>query len=411
MSSTPQAAAPSLFSRSMNAVIVAQFFSAFGDNALLFATLALIKSLLYPEWSQPVLQMGFVAAYIVLSPFVGQVADSFAKGRVMMFANGLKLLGALMICIGGNPFVGYMLVGVGAAAYSPAKYGILGEITHGDQLVKANGLMEASTIAAILIGSVAGGVLADWHLFAALGACTLAYAIALAANLMIPRLKPARPGASWHPTRMTQQFFSACVTLWRDGEARLSLIGTSLFWGAGVTLRFLLVLWVPLALGITDNATPTLLNAMVAIGIVLGAALAARLVTLKTVQRCLPAGVLIGVAVVGFTLQTHPAGAYGFLVAIGALGGFFIVPLNALLQERGKVSVGAGNAIAVQNLGENTAMLLMLALYSLVVKVGVPVIGIGVGFGVLFALAIVILWGGLLRSRRRTTRTAQASKE
>lgn len=400
--SRPEGAAPPLLSRSMNAVIVAQFFSAFGDNALLFATLALIKSLLYPEWSQPVLQMGFVAAYIVLAPFVGQVADSFAKGRVMMFANALKLLGALAICVGGNPFLGYTLVGVGAAAYSPAKYGILGEITHGDQLVKANGLMEASTIAAILIGSVAGGVLADWNLYVALGACALAYGIALAANLMIPRLKAARPGTSWHPKRMAQGFFSAVITLWRDGDARLSLIGTSLFWGAGVTLRFLLVLWVPLALGITDNATPTLLNAMVAVGIVLGAALAAKLITLKTVRRCLPAGVLIGVAVVFFTLQTNLIGAYGLLVVIGALGGFFIVPLNALLQERGRISVGAGNAIAVQNLGENTAMLLMLGLYSLVVKLGVPVLGIGVGFGVLFALGIVVLWVSTARARRPT---------
>lgn len=145
-----------LLSRGMIAVLCAQFFSAFGDNALLFATLALIKQQLYPDWSQPILQMAFVATYIVLAPFVGQFADSFAKGRVMMVANGLKLAGALVICFGFNPFLGYSLVGVGAAAYSPAKYGILGEITSGEQLVKANGMMEASTIAAILLGSVAG---------------------------------------------------------------------------------------------------------------------------------------------------------------------------------------------------------------------------------------------------------------
>ena len=149
----------SLWSKGMKAVIVAQFLSAFGDNALLFATLALLKAQFYPEWSQPILQMVFVGAYILFAPFVGQVADSFAKGRVMMFANGLKLLGAASICFGINPFLGYTLVGVGAAAYSPAKYGILGELTTGSKLVKANGLMEASTIAAILLGSVAGGVL------------------------------------------------------------------------------------------------------------------------------------------------------------------------------------------------------------------------------------------------------------
>lgn len=362
----------SIWSKGMLSVIVAQFLSAFGDNALLFATLALLKAQFYPDWSQPVLQMVFVGAYILFAPFVGQIADSFAKGRVMMVANGLKLAGAAGICLGVNPFVGYTLVGIGAAAYSPAKYGILGELTTGDKLVKANGLMEASTIAAILLGSVAGGVLADWHVIAALVACALAYAGAVAANLFIPKLVAARPGQSWRLSAMTRSFFSACVVLWRNGETRFSLVGTGLFWGAGVTLRFLLVLWVPVALGITDNATPTYLNAMVAVGIVVGAGAAAKLVTLETVSRCMPAGILIGVVVAIFSLQHALLPAYALLLLIGMLGGFFVVPLNALLQERGKKSVGAGNAIAVQNLGENSAMLLMLGLYSLAVLVGVP---------------------------------------
>ncbi|ELQ6106749.1 lysophospholipid transporter LplT [Cronobacter turicensis] len=382
----------SLFSRGMMAVIAAQFLSAFGDNALLFATLALLKQQLYPEWSQPVLQMVFVCAYILLAPFVGQVADSFSKGRVMMVANGLKLLGAVVIVFGGNPFVGYTLVGVGAAAYSPAKYGILGEITTGDRLVKANGLMESSTIAAILIGSMAGGMLADWHVGAALGVCALAYAGAVGANLLIPKLGAARPGQSWRVGPMTRSFFNACRMLWHNDETRFSLVGTSMFWGAGVTLRFLLVLWVPVALGITDNATPTYLNAMVAVGIVAGAGAAAKLVTLERVSRCMPAGILIGVAVIFFSLQQAALPAYLLLLLIGFFGGFFVVPLNALLQERGKRSVGAGNAIAVQNLGENTAMLLMLGLYSLAVKLSLPVVWIGVGFGAIFALAIAGLW-------------------
>jgi LPLT family lysophospholipid transporter-like MFS transporter len=381
-----------LMSRGMIAVIIAQFFSAFGDNALLFATLAVLKSQFYPEWSQPVLQMLFVAAYILLAPFVGQVADSMAKGRVMMLANSLKLLGALVICFGFNPFLGYTLVGAGAAAYSPAKYGILGEITHGEKLVKANGLMEASTIAAILLGSVAGGMLADWHILSALGICALTYGIAVIANLFIPKLQAARPGQSWQFGVMTRSFFSAAALLWRDAETRFSLLGTSLFWGAGVTLRFLLVLWVPVALGINDNTTPTTLNAMVAIGIVIGAAAAAKLVTLETVRRCMPAGVLIGVMVVVFALQHSLMNAYLMLMLIGALGGFFVVPLNALLQARGKESVGSGNAIAVQNLGENSAMLIMLGLYTLAIKAGAPAVATGVGFGVLFALAITVLW-------------------
>lgn len=389
----------SIWSRGMMAVTCAQFLSAFGDNALLFATLAVLKQQFYPDWSQPVLQMVFVGAYILFAPFVGQVADSFAKGRVMMFANGLKLMGAAVICFGFNPFIGYTLVGVGAAAYSPAKYGILGELTTGDRLVKANGLMESSTIAAILLGSMAGGVLADWHIVAALGVCVLVYAGAVVANIFIPKLAPARPGQSWRFTPMTRSFFSACRNLWHNGETRFSLVGTSLFWGAGVTLRFLLVLWVPVALGITDNATPTYLNAMVAVGIVVGAGAAAKLVTLKTVARCMPAGILIGVGVLFFAMQTALLPSYMLLVLIGILGGFFVVPLNALLQERGKHSVGAGNAIAVQNLGENTAMLLMLGLYSLAVKTGAPIVGIGIGFGAVFALAIGWLWIWQIRQK------------
>lgn len=384
--------ASSLYSRGMIAVTGAQFLSAFGDNALLFVTLAVLKQQFYPDWSQPILQMVFVGSYILFAPFVGQIADSFAKGRVMMLANSLKLLGAACICSGLNPFLGYSLVGLGAAAYSPAKYGILGELTTGSNLVKANGLMESSTIVAILLGSVIGGMLADFNLFAALLVCVMIYAAAVVANLFIPKLAPARSGESWQPLRMLRHFVSACRILWQNPETRFTLVGTSLFWGAGVTLRFLLVLWVPVALGITDNATPTYLNAMVAVGIVIGAGVAAKLVTLKTVDRCMPAGILLGIGVMFFAIQQSLLPAYLLLTLIGVCGGFFVVPLNALLQEKGKETVGAGHAIAVQNLGENTAMLLMLGLYSLAVKVGLPVVGVGLGFGAIFALAIAVLW-------------------
>ncbi|TKI06002.1 lysophospholipid transporter LplT [Martelella alba] len=384
----------------MAAVAIAQFFSAFGDNALLFATLALVKQQHYPNWSQPVLQMLFVAAYIVLAPFVGRFADNFPKGRVLMAANGLKLVGALIICFGWGPFVGYCLVGVGAAAYSPAKYGILGELTQGRLLVKANGMIEASTTAAILLGSVAGGVLADWHVPAALWACALTYGAAMAANLFIPRLPPAHIDGAWRPRQLLGGFNGACRTLWRDGQTRFSIIGTSLFWGAGVTLRFLLVLWVPAALNIHDNATPTLLNAMVAVGIVFGAAAAAKLVALETVRRCMPAGIILGGFVVAMSLQHHLIPSYLLLAGIGVLGGFFIVPLNALVQHRGKQSIGAGNAIAVQNFGENIAMLAMLGLYTLVVRLGTPAVTLGVGFGILFSAAIALLWFSARGARR-----------
>lgn len=381
-----------LMSTGMKAVLTSQFLSAFADNALLFAILAQLKSEFYPEWSHPILQMVFVFTYIVLAPFVGQIADRFSKGRVMLFSNIFKFVGALGICLGVNPFLCYGLVGVGAAAYSPAKYGILGELTGGDNLVKANGLMEASTIAAILVGSVVGGILSDINLLLALGTCSLLYALAVIVNFFIPHLAAARLGTGWNFKQLLMDFLSACRILWANQESRFSLVGTSMFWGAGVTLRFLLVAWVPIALGLQDNTTPTILNAMVAVGIVVGAGLAAKFITLKTVYRCIPAGIVIGVMVVFLSLQTHIIPSYFILMVLGVFGGLFVVPLNALLQEKGKETVGAGNAIAVQNLGENSAMLLMLGLYSLAMKVGFSVVSVGVGFGVVFAVAIAGLW-------------------
>lgn len=225
------------------------------------------------------------------------------------------------------------------------------------------------------MGSVAGGVLADWHVAGALAVCALTYALAMVANVFIPCLAAARADPDHRPLAMMRAFYSHCRSLGRDGQTRFAIIGTSLFWGAGVTLRFLLVLWVPVALGISDNTTPTTLNAMVAVGIVFGAA-AARFIRLETVRRCMPAGVLLGAAVVVFSVQHHLLPAYGLLALIGMLGGFFIVPLNALLQHRGQRSVGAGNAIAVQNFAENIAMLLMLGLYTLVVLLQVAAAGV-----------------------------------
>lgn len=394
------ASAP-LLNRGMKAVLASQFISAFADNAILFAILAQLSARNYPEWSQPMLQMVFVLTFIVLAPFVGQIADCFPKGRVMLMSNGCKLIGAIVICLGSDPFLGYAMVGIGAAAYSPAKYGILGELTTGEQLVKANGLIEASTIVAILLGSVTGGFLSDYHISMALILCTVMYALAAVTNLYIPRLPPARMAQSWNLRIMMRTFIRAVVLLWQNQESRFSLTGTSLFWGAGVTLRLMLVLWVPSALGITGQTMPTVLNAMVAVGIVAGAGLAARFITLETVRRCMPAGILIGVMVIIFTFQTSVVPTNITLIMLGVFGGLFVVPLNALLQKRGKETVGAGNAIAVQNLGENGAMLIMLGLYSLAVKAGVSVVVIGATFGSLFALAIGGLWLWDIRRKKQ----------
>lgn len=384
-----------LLSVGMAATMLAQFFSAFADNAIFFAILAFIKQLHYPEWSQSALQIGFVIPFILLSPFVGQFADSMSKGKAMMIANGVKLLGAAIICLNINPFLGYFLVGVGAAGYSPAKYGILGELTSGDNLVKANGLIEASTIAAILLGSLAGGHIADLDITLALLTCVVMYGLAVIANIFIPKLPAARQDIEWKLISMIKDFAKTIKIIFNNKQALYTLLGTSLFWGAGITLRFLLISWVPIVLGITDNSTPTNLNAVVAIGIVIGAALASALVSISNTLRCIPAGILMGFAVISFTLQSNMISSYILLVVIGALGGYFLVPLNALIQKIGKELVGAGSVISIQNLSEYSAMMIMLSAYTLAVAGGLSVITIGVGFGMLFAILIAFVWLGL----------------
>jgi MFS transporter, LPLT family, lysophospholipid transporter len=390
-----------LWTRGMVAVLIAQFVSALADNALLFGALALLKSEHYPDWTQPVLQEFFVGAYIILAPFAGPFADSMPKGRVMLIANGLKLAGALGLCLGMNPFLAYGLVGLGAAAYSPAKYGILSELTSAEHLVKANGLIESSTIAAILMGAVAGGKLSDWSIVGTLLVVTACYGVAALANLLIPRLPVAHRLDTLSMAGVLSDFTSAVRAMLCNPDTRFSMTGTSLFWGAGMTLRFLLVAWVPIALGITTNSMPAYLNAVVAVGIVIGAGLAGKWVTLDKTERALPAGMLIGIGVCVLAATTNLYAAFAIMVVVGAGGGFFVVPLNALLQDRGHRTVGTGHAIAVQNLAENTAMLLMLGLYTVVVRAGAPIPGLAAGFGGALALSIGALW--LHRARSRPT--------
>jgi LPLT family lysophospholipid transporter-like MFS transporter len=383
---------PSLWSRGLVAVLVAQFLSAMADNALLFGALALLRREDYAPWTAPLLQEFFVGAYIVLAPFAGPFADSISKGRVMLCSNGIKLLGSLGMCLGGNPFLMYGLVGVGAAAYSPAKYGILSELTVADKLVKANGLMEASTIAAILIGAIAGGTLADWNISATLAIVTGCYGAAAAANGLIPRLPAARRLQGFSLRKLLRSFGDSLGTLLRIPDARFSVLGTSLFWGAGSTMRFLLVAWVPIGLGITSNRMPAYLNAMVAVGIVVGAGLAARFITLEKAARALPAGILLGLLVCVLAQVSSLRVAFLVMGIVGACGGLFVVPLNALLQDRGHRSVGAGNAIAIQNLSENTLMLVMVGLYTLTSRAGVTVNTTAVAFGLCLSASIGGLW-------------------
>jgi len=397
-----QTASLPLWSRGLVAVLAAQFITAMADNALLFGALALLKSEHYPGWAAPILQEFFVCAYIFLAPFVGPFADCMPKGRVMLAANLVKLLGAVAMCLGVNPFVAYGVIGIGAATYSPAKYGILSELTSADQLVRANSLMEASTIAAILIGALSGGVLADWSVRGTLIIVASCFALAALASLLIPKLVAERPLGKLSIAAMLREFFHGARGLFGASGAQFALVGTSLFWGSGATMRFLLVAWVPVALGIHNNRMPAFLNAMVAIGIVIGAGLAAKFVTVEKADRALPAGVLIGLAVCLLSTVSSLPLAFVIMAVVGCCGGFFVVPLNALIQEKGHESVGAGHAIAVQNLGENITMLLMIGAYTLAFRAGMPITTLACSFGALLALLI----GAVCLHRARFVRLA-----
>ncbi len=395
---------PGLWSRGMIGTLGAQFLSALADNALLFATLALVRKQGYPAWSGPLLQEFFVGAYILLAPFVGVFADALPKGRVMLLANVGKVIGALGMCLHLNPFLSYAIVGAGAAANSPAKYGILGELTVQQQLVKANSLLEASTIAAILLGAIAGGALADWSLEGALMVITGCYAGSALSALFIPRLGRSGPRTNFSFIASISAFASEILSLWKTPNARLAVIGTALFWGAGAVLRFLVIAWVPVALKVTNNRLPGFLTGMVAAGIVVGAVLAARFVRLNVVHRALPAGILIGVGVCVLPLVKTLPLAFAVMAFIGTCSGFFVVPLDALLQREGERSVGVGSAIAIQNFFENFGMLAMVSGYTAAAFINVPVNDIAFGVGLLIALsmgALSLAWRRYVKAARR----------
>lgn len=394
-----------LLTPTMQAVLAAQFLSAFADNALLIAAIQLVKTLTGTDHMVPWLQAGFVLPFVLFAALVGPFADSQPKGRVMLIANVVKVGAGLIIagCAlqGGASawlvLVAYALAGVGAAIYSPAKYGILTQLFGPELLVKANGLMESSTIVAILTGVLAGAWLADHSLSGALIAITLSYAIAAGLTLLIPKLPAEHPLDHFNPGILLNDFIKALATLFREPWARLSLIGTSLFWGSGATLRLLLFAWVPFALGYTDAQTPGNLMGAVSIGIVVGAALAAKWVSLDTVGRALGGGLLLGLPVLLLAGVSNLWTAAGLLVVMGAAGGFFVVPLNAILQERGHHSVGAGHAIAVQNFAENLIMFLLASLYGGANALLTPGQMVA-GFGALLLVSMVGLF--VLRPRK-----------
>jgi len=401
-------------------IMAAQFFSSLADNALLVAAIALLMQADSPTWLTPYLKFFFVVSYVVLAPWVGAFADRLPKGQVMFIANTVKILGCVTMLWGAHPLLAYAIVGLGAAAYSPAKYGILTEYLPHRKLVIANGWIEGLTVASIILGTVLGGVLihvkvsgvllhfdfpfietpVDTPAEAAIATIVGVYAIAALFNLKVPStgvsLKPL-PAHPWY----TVKDFSRCVVhLWRDRLGQISLAVTTLFWGAGATLQFIVIEWARATLNF-DLSKAAILQGVTAVGIALGAVLASVWVTFDRSVRVIPLGIAMGLVVMVMNFVTDVRIAVGLMVVIGALAGFFVVPMNALLQHRGHHLVGAGRSIAVQNFNENTSILVMIALYSLLLSQGYSIYFVITAFGLFVACTMALVQAWYLYNRRK----------
>ncbi|MDX8400036.1 MAG: lysophospholipid transporter LplT [Gallionellaceae bacterium] len=398
--------------RGFHTILAAQFFSALADNALLFAAIALLSLMSAPDWQTPVLQQSFIISFIILAPFVGAFADSLPKGRVMFISNAIKMLGCIAMLVGVNPLLAYGLAGFGAAAYSPAKYGILTEFLPPEELVLANSWMEGLTVLAIILGAVVGGILLSpnvsdvmLHLWdvplintgidtapeLAITIILALYGVAALFNLYIPTLPIDHKPLSRNPIFMLKEFIHCFKLLWKDPLGQVSLAVTTLFWGAGASLRLILLAWAAVALNY-DISSAAQLTAWFAVGIAIGAVLAARFVKLERAVKVLPVGIGMGLLVLVMPLITNPILATLLLICLGAMGGFFVVPMNALLQHRGHLLMGSGSSIAVQNFNENISIFVMLAIYALMEKLDFSIYTITIVFGLLMASVMAMLY-------------------
>jgi len=373
--------------RGLLALLVAQFLSAFADNAILFTLVAMVlQADNIGNWYVPALQGSFLLAFVLLAPWVGPLSDRYPKPQVLIAGNLIKLAGVLLLLSGVEPLLAYALVGLGAALYSPAKYGILPEMVDTESLVRANAWVEATTIAAIVLGTVAGAAVADRSLLLALSLIGGLYGLSLTATLLIPPL--AARGATLE--HALPEFVRMVPVLWRNARARFALLGGSLFWGSAALLRVALVAWAPLVLVTRSASDIADLTLFLAIGVILGSSTAPRLIPLSKLLRVRYVALTMGLLIVVFGMVDTVWLARLALLAIGIAGGLFVVPVNATVQDEGHHSVGSGHAVAIQNFFQNLAMLISVGAYALLLANNVSVITVISGLGV-FVMASAIL--------------------
>ncbi|MCM8594925.1 lysophospholipid transporter LplT [Accumulibacter sp.] len=396
-------------------IMAAQFFSALADNALLIVAISILREMSAPSEYEPLLKTFFTVSYVVLAAFVGAFADSMPKWRVMFISNGIKIAGCAMMYWDCHPLLAYAVVGLGAAAYSPAKYGILTEYLPHRLLVVANGWIEGLTVGAIILGVVVGGTLIkpeiaqmllgfDFPLIdtgvdtvSEMSLCFVAgfYLLAALFNLYVPDTGVDHRVLHPNPWHLLREFNHCLALLWRDRLGQVSLAVTTLFWGAGATLQFIVIKWAEAALHL-DLSRSSLLQGVVAVGVALGAVGAARMISLRKSVQVIPLGIAMGIVVLVMNFVEHLWLAVALLVLIGTLSGFFVVPMNALLQHRGHILMGAGHSIAVQNFNENLSILAMTGLYFLMIRLDLSIYLVITLFGLFIS---VTMW--LVRLRHQ----------
>ena len=397
--------------RGFYTIMSAQFFSSLADNALFVAAVEMLKSAGAPAWQRTALVPMFALFYVVLAPFLGAFSDAVPKGRVMFYGNALKVAACLLMLYGGHPLIAYAFVGLGAAAYSPAKYGILTELLPTSQLVKANGWIEGLTILSIILGVGLGGQLIGPRIspyllsidvpFVDFGVHTAAqatiacmvvlYIIAAAFNLRIPRTDAVLEPFAGRVTELVRDFSQCNARLWDDKLGQISLATTTLFWGVSGNLRYLVLAWAGVALGM-DTPHATLLLLLVGLGTAAGAVIASVTVRLVHATRVIMLGAALGASVIAINGMHSVWVAGPFLVVLGAIGGFMVVPMNALLQHRGHNLMGSGRSIAVQNFNEQAAILGLGAFYSALTRGGLSVFGSIAIFGIFVTCTSWLIW-------------------
>lgn len=400
--------------RGFYTIMAAQFFSSLADNALFVTAVQLLRSSGAADWQQAALVPMFALFYVILAPFVGAFADALPKGQVMFISNAIKVVGCVMMLLGIHPLLAYAVVGLGAAAYSPAKYGILTELLPPSQLVRANGWIEGLTITSIILGVLMGGQLVrpelaapilamnlpsvDSPVQAALCTLILVYVAAALFNLRIPRTNAPLVPLRNNPSRglcanmlaLLPDFHQCNLRLWRDKLGQISLSTTTLFWGVSGNLRYIVLAWAVVALGY-DTTQASSLVGVVAIGTAVGAVIASMRMRLQHATRVIPLGILMGLLVVCMNAIEHLWIAVPFLIGLGGLGGYLVVPMNALLQHRGHALMGAGRSIAVQNFNEQSCILLLGLLYSAATMAGLSAKGAITAFGLTVALTMWLI--------------------